>query len=64
MAEEEIHLREATRVAGRATLFAAVLKANIFFLLNMTRKLKEEENVKGREDVGEKSRPLFYPGSR
>lgn len=63
MAEEEIHLREATRVAGRATLFAAVLKANIF-LWNMTRKLKEEENVKGREDVGEKSRPLFYPGSR
>lgn len=30
-AEEEIHLREATRVAGRAILLAAVLMENIFF---------------------------------
>lgn len=29
-AEDEIHLREATRVAGNTTLLAAVFKENIF----------------------------------
>jgi len=48
----------------KGDLVCCCLESEHFFLLNMTRKLKEEENVKGREDVGEKSRPLFYPGSR
>lgn len=47
-AEEEIHLREATRVAGSTTLLAAVFKENIF--------MNEE---KERERCQKKIQPPF-----
>lgn len=52
-AEDEIHLREATRVAGNTTLLAAVFKENI-------------SDVKKRKGICQrkKSRPfIIYPGS-
>lgn len=54
-AEEEIHLREATRVAGSTTLLAAVFKENIF--------MNEEKEREG--GVKKKSSPPFpfNPGS-
>jgi hypothetical protein len=48
-AEEEMHLREATRVAGSTTLLAAVFKENIF--------MNEE---KEREVSKKNPAPLFH----
>lgn len=53
-AEEEMHLREATRVAGKTTLLAAVFKENM---------LKYEKRICQKEERKKKSRPFIYPGS-